>query len=292
MKILVIPDIHNRYLSAQSLIDRLDYDKCILLGDYFDSYGDTWMDAENTAIWLRDKVLTNPKIVPLIGNHDTNYFWPWHPDLRCSGFTDAKRDAIRKIITQDHVNQFDFFHVESDFVFSHAGLTVQVWKDIKMNFDPYDESKETRLEQFVRILSYWIDKTKSDLLKNARVPLLEPGWDRGGRIPNGGIDWVDWSNFASVKGVNQIVGHSPHNVPEVHIQYTDGSYTKKTVTEYCKFKKEFDRNKVSINFDLDTHSNHYAIITDGQVEVWDAMYDLPISKLIQYHIPESSMGRL
>ena len=70
------------------------------------------------------------------------------------------------------------------------------------------------------------------------------------------------------------------------------SYTKKTVTEYCKFKKEFDRNKVSINFDLDTHSNHYAIITDGQVEVWDAMYDLPISKLIQYHIPESSMGRL
>jgi hypothetical protein len=290
-RVLVIPDIHHRHISAQKLIETLKYDKCILLGDYFDNFGDITQEAYNTAVWLKEKVLPNPKIIPLIGNHDVNYFFPWHKQFYCSGFTPEKRDAIRSVLTQDDIRKFKFFHVEDKWVYSHAGLTVPVWKDMKLVSEPHDPSVESVHDHFVRVFDHWIRKTVRDIDLMNPLPLLEAGWDRGGRAANGGIIWVDWSNFASIKGVNQFVGHTPHKVPEVHLQYEDGSYTKKPVTEYWRYKKNFDKGVVSKNFALDTHSNHYAIVTDGNVEIWDAIYEIPIKKLVEFHIPESPMNR-
>ena len=102
MRTLVIPDIHNRIVSAQKLIDTIACDKIILLGDYFDSFGDNYQNANATAEWVRDFVIPDPKIVALLGNHDTHYFWPWNDYFKCSGYTDAKKDAIQRILNREN----------------------------------------------------------------------------------------------------------------------------------------------------------------------------------------------
>jgi predicted phosphodiesterase len=71
MRILVLSDIHHRYRRVQHLIENVKHDKCILLGDYFDAWGDSDYEAIDTANWLRDKVLYNDKIIALTGNTKT-----------------------------------------------------------------------------------------------------------------------------------------------------------------------------------------------------------------------------
>ena len=275
MKLLVIPDIHNRIVQAQSIMESVAHDKCILLGDYFDNYGDNIYDASNTAAWLRDVILPNPKIVPLIGNHDVNYFWNFHPQFRCSGYRDEKYHAIRKEINQDHVRQFKFFHIEDNWCFSHAGLTVGLWKSMAMGYD--QAADETRFQFFTRVLTDWVRKTVEDIDLIKNLPLLGIGYERGGSQQYGGIDWVDWSKFASIQGVNQIVGHTPHKVPEVHVQFVGGGYKKKYVTDYLKNIASYSGDDVvSLNFALDTHLGHYAVITDGSVIVYDSLTREPI----------------
>ena len=78
MRTLVISDVHNRIIRAQSIIDKVPHDKLVLTGDYFDSYGegaDAAEYARNTAVWLKEKILHNPKAVALLGNHDTSYIF-------------------------------------------------------------------------------------------------------------------------------------------------------------------------------------------------------------------------
>lgn len=270
MKLLVISDIHQRHGIAKKLIDTLEYDKCILLGDYFDNFGDFPADASSTALWLKEEIITNPKIVPLIGNHDVNYFWAGHPSFMCSGYTDAKRDAVRSVLTQSEIeSNFKFYHIEDGWMFSHAGLTVPIWKDMKMFSEPHDEKVEPFISYFSRILDHWIQLTYRNIRRYDRVALLEPGYDRGGGQPNGGIIWCDFRNFMSIRGINQFVGHTPNKVPWVHAQYKDGSYTKKTIFElYSSQKRNLLKGAVSVNYNLDTHNKHYAIITDGVPEFY------------------------
>ena len=275
MKLLVIPDIHNRIVQAQSIMEGVAHDKCILLGDYFDGYGDNIHDASNTAAWLRDFVLPNPKNIPLIGNHDVNYFWNYHPQFRCSGYRDEKYHAIRKEINQDHVRQFKFFHIEDNWCFSHAGLTVSLWKSMAMAYEQTHE--ETRFQFFERVFTDWVRKTVEDIDLIKNLPLLGCGWDRGGDQQYGGIIWVDWRSFASIQGVNQMVGHTPHKVPEVHVQFKGGGYKKKYITDYLKNIERYTGDDVvSLNFAMDTHSDHYAVVTDGKVEVYDSLTREPI----------------
>lgn len=39
-KILIIPDIHNRFYEAEGIIMRENPDHTVFLGDYFNNYGD------------------------------------------------------------------------------------------------------------------------------------------------------------------------------------------------------------------------------------------------------------
>lgn len=275
MRLLVIPDIHNRTVLAQSIMENVPHDRCVLLGDYFDNFHDTPDHANNTAVWLRDFVLPNPKNIPLVGNHDVNYFWNFHPQFRCSGYTDAKNHAIHKELSQDHFDRFKFFHIEDGWCYSHAGLTTAMWKSMSLAYEQTHE--ETRAQFFERVFTDWVRKSVEDISLIRNVPLLGCGWDRGGSQQHGGIIWVDWSNFASIQGVNQIVGHTPHKIPEVHVQFAGGGYKKKYISDYLKNIETYSGyDVVSLNFALDTHSNHYAIVTDGKVEVYDAATREPI----------------
>jgi len=284
MRILVLSDIHHRWVRAQSLIDTVPHDKVVLLGDYFDQFNDNIHDAHNTATWLKDMVIPNPNIVQLIGNHDQYYFWHWYPHFRGSGYSDAKRDAIRSVLQQDHVKQFKFFHIEENIVFSHAGISGALWKEIA-KYNIID--KTTNLENFSTVMTEMVAKNLEcvDLLRPA--PLFMAGWDRGGTQRHGGLTWSCWSSFGPVKGINQVVGHTPHYIPEFLVQSDSGSI-KKYSAEKFNSERFFGNKKVtSINLALDTHSEHYAIVEDGRIEIYDANTRLTIKEMIEKGIPFS-----
>lgn len=292
MRTLVISDIHHRFVSAQRLIDTVPHDSVILLGDYFDAFGDKPDDANNTAAWLRDVVLPNPKITLLLGNHDTMYFWPHHHYFRCSGYTDWKRDAIAKELNAENTNNFERFklyHIEQGFFFTHAGLDNRVWKDLKRVFD--EKGDKTKLEFVDEVLTHWVDLVKKQIGLNQRCELLGAGWDRGGMQQVGGINWVDFSSFAPIQGINQIVGHTPHRVPDVKIQKQGGAISVKDIFEFYDHKSfQPPANPLSINYALDTHSDHYMVIEDGEVQIWDVKHNMKIQDLQKYAIPESPMS--
>lgn len=264
---LCIPDIHNRWVQAQHLIDTVPHDKCILLGDYFDNFNDTPDHAHNTAVWLKELVLTNPKIVPLIGNHDQYYFWPWYSYFRGSGYSEAKSHAIRKVLNQDDVAKFKFFTVEQGYALSHAGLTCHLWKEFLRN---EDDDAVTTLDFFYKVLTERVNRNLNMIGMNRPAELFMAGWDRGGDCRYGGMTWCDWRSFAPIKGINQIFGHSPHNLPEVLIQKKKGDIKRYVSNDFYNSKINL-KNVTSINFALDTHSKHYAIIEDGVLSIYDSI---------------------
>jgi len=291
---LVISDIHNRIVSAQKLIDTVPCDKIILLGDYFDSFGDNYQHADATAHWIRDFVLPNPKIVPLLGNHDTMYFWPWNDNFKCSGYTDTKKDAIQRVINSantDDFSKFQFYHIDQGFFFAHAGLDNRIWKDLKRVFT--EDGSKTKLEFVDEVLSHWVAQARKDIVFNRNCELLNAGWDRGGMQQVGGINWVDFSNLSPVQGINQIVGHTPHRVPDVKIQKRGGALSVKDIFEYQDVKHfPACKDPLSINYAIDTHSKHYIVIEDGEVQVWDFIHNMNVKDLQDYAIPASPMSGL
>ncbi len=295
-RLLVISDIHNRIDVAQALLSTVEYDRAILLGDYFDNFGDSPVDAQNTARWLKEKVFTNDKIIPLIGNHDAAYLFSSHPQFAsCSGFTHEKNRAIWSVLDRDDRDRFQFYHIEDGIVFSHAGLRVSFWKDMEAfsPFGDWDEAKESRLDFFSKVMNYYINDVSRKLIQAfAHVPLLDSGWDRGGHQPYGGILWGDWTNFASIRGITQFVGHTPSTLPRVHIQNREGGYTQKDYFKYLAHEESHKKNSVSTNYNLDTHSKHYAIITDGQVEFYDTLLGLSLRGVKELGLPLCGLGEL
>jgi hypothetical protein len=295
MRTLVLSDIHQRHVSAQHLIDTVPHDKCILLGDYFDNFGDTPDNTAATAYWLKEFVIPNPKIVALIGNHDTHYFWPYHPYFKCSGYTDWKRDAIALELTPNNTNNFEkfqFYHIDQGFLFTHAGFDNRLFKDFKRVCGTDDGSK-TKLELVDEVLTYQVGRAKKQIVMNTKCELLGAGWDRGGGQHIGGINWCDFSNLSPISGVNQIVGHTPHRIPDVKIQNMGGNISVRDIVEFYDVKA-FPRTKnpLSINYALDTHSNHYMVVEDGEVQIFDIHNNIKMQDIINFAIPENPMNLL
>ena len=295
-KILILSDIHNKVLTAQKVIDRVSHDKCILLGDYFDSYGDTPEDARKTAIWLKECVLHNPKIVPLMGNHCTSYIFDNNIHFRCSGYTPYKSIAINDVLNVEDKAKFGVYHIDQNHVFSHAGLTNKLWKKYSSLFVEQGET-ETKLEFFDRVMKVISNEAIEAAISNNNVELFDAGWDRGGFQQYGGINWIDWNTFGPVNGINQIVGHSIHRIPQVLLQHKHGGFVKQDVTEYYdllneinKLDKPFSTEYLSVSYDLDTHSNHYAVVEDGVVNIYDCANDINLRDLNNYYIPNSELN--
>jgi hypothetical protein len=290
MRILVLSDIHHRHLRAQSIIDKVPHDKCILLGDYFDAWGDNDLEAKDTAIWLRDFVLPNKKIVPLIGNHDTMYFYSENETFRCSGYTNSKNKFINQVLKEEHKDQFSWYHIESGFLFVHAGLTKSLWKKIREGTHSEDD-RENCLELVNDVLKFHIEFGDKEAKRGNPAPLFSPGWDRGGFCPEGGINWVDWNSFAPVKNINQIVGHTRHQVPQILVQQKGGGIFQGPITEFYKSNRKF-KNPLSVNYALDTDSSHYMVIEDGVVNIYDAILDTNLKDIGNLAVPESELNNL
>lgn len=134
--LIIIPDIHGRDFWKKPINDvienRLNVDKIIFLGDYFDPYKNegiteenairNWLDIKETVV---DK-LPSEKYVFLIGNHDAHYM----NDIFCrlaggSRMSVWNKQTIKGIL-QDNRFLFKIAHEETvggkRFLFTHAGV--------------------------------------------------------------------------------------------------------------------------------------------------------------------------
>lgn len=269
---IVVADIHQNHAKVQKLLETMEFDRCILLGDFFDQFHDFPEDSRQTAIWLKEKVFSDPRFVVLVGNHDLSYYFAFNKNAWCSGFSHLKRQAIFEVLTYDEIlDRVKFFHVEDGFLFSHAGITNAVWKEMRM-MEP-DGAK------LLDVLPKWIERSLTGVRTLQHMPLFEAGWSRGGRQQHGGILWADWSEFSPVSGVNQIVGHTPHEVPEITVKLAGGAVKHYNAVEWAYNKHAVLAKQLqSVNYALDTHLNHFMVITDGDVELWDWNTMLPMKE--------------
>lgn len=127
MRHLIIGDIHEKPSIAQSIINKHtdDVDKIILVGDYFDNWNSECTEFINTAQWLIKLCQDNPKVIPLVGNHDLSYITPmW---AKCSGWSMIKQHAFYAY-KDNIVRLLQPYYLEGNLLVTHAGLA----KDISL----------------------------------------------------------------------------------------------------------------------------------------------------------------
>lgn len=208
MKIIVIGDIHNNFVQAEVIHDKYqDTHKIIYVGDYFDNFGDSAIDADQTARWVK-RTLDRPNTVMLFGNHDINYsHYAWSGDhqlYNCSGYTFAKDDAISKVLTEKDWEKLKIAHKENGFWFSHAGFHPNWFADFNGLSDSVIESKLKGIQIALETRSYSNE-------------LAAAGRCRGGAHRVGGLLWRDHNQesfdgsiwMEATNSFKQVCGHTP-----------------------------------------------------------------------------------
>lgn len=198
---LVVPDVHNRIEATEALIARHAGDgrSVVLLGDYFDSFEGTSVDAHFTARWLK-RSLAQPNRVHLLGNHDAAYLFQGHPQTTCMGWTEGNQQAIEEVF-RDLPAVAARLHMAvsvGPWLLSHAGFSGRQFRGVP---------QAALLEQ--------ANAAVTALRAGKAHPLLEAGLVCGGKAKRGGPLWCDFDDeFAALPGIHQIVGHtrSRHSV--------------------------------------------------------------------------------
>ncbi len=185
MTTLIIPDVHNKHRVAQRIIDSEKHDRVVLLGDYFDDFGDNPTHVQHTAEWL--KACPHEK---LMGNHDLPYRWPNNHALTCSGFSHPKSFAINSVMNAADWEKMGIYTYVDSWLLSHAGFAPEM-----IYYQP-DVMKQAAVE-CLYAASHHKDHS---WLHVSRV--------RGGLYKVAGPFWQDWREVA-VTEQNQLFGHTP-----------------------------------------------------------------------------------
>lgn len=252
MKYLIIPDIHLKTHDAQVIIDAVDHDRVVLLGDIFDDFNDTPQFAVGAARWLQEK-LRDPKCIVLWGNHDIAYGIPSRY-TQCSGWTPEKQGAINSVLGPSDWSKFlPFYNIqEGNWVLSHAGVRAEVFFGRKET--PSVELLDMRCREGLEILR-----------NGGPTRFFGAGFSRGGSQPYGGITWCDFvDELSPVGGFRQVVGHRPLEKPQVMFW---GRGFQRLVQTYNRFNG-WDHREIVVG--LDTHLKYYAVICDGVISIHHA----------------------
>ena len=179
-KILIIPDVHFRTFWKEAVERHLEeVDRIIFLGDYLDGYPDEGISRED-GIRNFEEILdlkrNNPdKVVLLLGNHDSSYFFPAFTKCR---FDRQNEERIRSLFEDDR----DFFKLahsekigDKTYLFSHAGL-MPYWVSLHRDVLP-----DTSVDTINRLLT----------LDDCGRILDEISYYRGGYDVCGSIVWSD-----------------------------------------------------------------------------------------------------
>jgi hypothetical protein len=196
MKILIIPDIHQKHKHAEKIISHVKADKIIFLGDYFDSHTEdnSGLSTEKTAIWLKESVMKDNR-VHLFGNHDLPYFIHQYY-TECPGWTPKKHELINIHMKIEHWEKLKFYHFEGDWLFTHAGLTAM---HLKPGFNSVQQMLAYDNEKAMEALI----STNDHYFYTQRMDVLGPLWIRP---PDGYM-------FVPIQGLNQMFGHTYTNPP-------------------------------------------------------------------------------
>jgi len=221
-KILVIGDVHNHFVQAQMIIDKyVDTHKIVMVGDYFDNFGDSAVEADQTARWLKS-ILDHPNIIALMGNHDINYsYLNYRKDsggnlqnlYHCSGYTLQKDDAVNRIMTSEDWDKIKMYHYENGWFFTHAGLSHHWFEHPVLDTTP-----ELIIKKLDEAVEKYNNREYTDILGAA-------GRCRGGSHKAGGILWHDhYRESTPLPGIKQVYGHTPNSTtvgPLVDIDKAD-----------------------------------------------------------------------
>jgi len=219
MIIQIIPDIHNKVITAELMIDQANADRIVFLGDYFDDFNDTPQIAYNTAEWLKDS-LNKQNRIHLIGNHDIGYMTNGVDG--CSGWQPDKQFFVNKVgVPWEKMREYCWV---DDWLCSHAGLT--------RSFMSAYNHKNLHITQFL-----------DNIIENYPYRLRQASPYRGGRDSHSGIFWCDYDEFEDIPNIKQIFGHTHgelrqtenHICLDTWLKYYTLYDTKKKTMEVVKF---------------------------------------------------------
>jgi len=230
MRVLVIPDIHLETDKVDKIIKSETFDRVVMLGDYFDDFGDTPEQNEEVARWVM-KMVKRKNFTLLLGNHDMAYYGSslGSDKFLCSGFSYEKSLLINKHMDWSKLKTHFF---ADKILYTHAGLN--------NSFVHRSWSKISHIKKFLKEnddrLKEW---TKN--VKNARgLELFNSSRIRGGTQSVGGITWNDFREHEPIPFLRQIFGHTRR----------DG-FIREKGNDFC----------------IDTGLQHYAIVEDGLVQI-------------------------
>ena len=205
--IIAIGDIHNHWAEAEQIADLYDKTHTVIFtGDYFDDFGDSANDADQTAHWLKES-LAKPNRIHLMGNHDINYsYLNYRKDsngnmqslYNCSGYTIQKDDAINRVMTEADWDKIKFAHFENGFWFSHGGFHPHWFEDPMKGMDN-------------QVIQDKINKATEDYRNRTWNEIIGAvGRCRGGMQRRGGILWLDdYQESIVMSNFKQVFGHTP-----------------------------------------------------------------------------------
>lgn len=267
---LIIPDLHLRWQQAQKIIDSVKADQIIFLGDFFDDFNDDPTSIGEMADWLENSV-RQPNRIHLYGNHDVHYAYSAR-HLQCSGYADWKYFAIRDRIDHKHVwDQFKWFHIlDGKWLLSHGGLH-------KFHLPAKIANLHADRPKFMRELEAYLTAESRKAFRDGSW-FTHAGYSRGGSQRVGGLTWCDFEReFFPVKGLNQIVGHTPQGLGVPKWCYLKGNsqVIYHPYGEWTPNPKDYNDVQRSYNIDLDVWKNtHWAIWDGEQLRVFNYQEDL------------------
>jgi hypothetical protein len=282
MRQLILPDVHNRWELVEKVIKSVKPDKTIILGDYFDDFGDDPHIIADVADWFHHSVSQKDR-VHICGNHDVHYWFTSNHGLRCSGFEQFKCVAINDFVTKEDWEKLVFFYnLDNKWLLTHAGFHPS-WID-RANFRP-SEVLEYSLPRAVSRLENETPDAKRAFYAGKNHWFGMPGFSRSRNSPYyGGLLWCDWNKeFHSVRGLHQIVGHTPdYNITWNVIE--EGDTRQKEIPAVLGAYTHVLTDKNSHNLCLDSQpgSKYYAIYENGNL----SLHEVPVSdRLPKYDKP-------
>lgn len=212
MKILIMPDCHGRIMELTEAFNQFltkEYDKIILLGDYFDLHDDDASDSDMIRVAqmiLSMKRTYKDRVILLIGNHDSAYLRQDPEGHRVQGFRPILHAQLYHILAPQR-KDFQYAYGIKNYLFTHAGIQrnwfnkhyniLKIWGE-HMGLDICDPK------------DLWI--IIDGIGQTADSPILfETGPERGGSGIGGPL-WCDAKEMLEngpIPGFRQIVGHSP-----------------------------------------------------------------------------------
>lgn len=275
-KILIIPDIHLRHELVEKIIKQVEHNSIVFLGDNFDDFDDTPEMIINTAKWFHWSINQKNRI-HLTGNHDVHYWFTDNSSTRCSGYGQFKSIIINDVVTKTDWEKLRFFTtIDDQWLLSHGGIhpywiTSKETPTLKLIKESLEQDSTLAIKKFYSKDGHWFGVAGKARSYTANYP--------------GGLLWCDWNDeFEPIRGIHQIVGHTPQYNVNWKIINSDGSYKKQFVAPNLTNDKnvrvsvlnEELKSDNSYNLCLDSQpgSQYYAIYENGKLTVHN-INDMP-----------------